>query len=124
MFTGVDKLKDHQLKLHMNKDVKPVAQPVRRLPFGLRNKVDKKLVELVKEDIINKVPSGPTQWVSPLVVVPKPDRGIRICVDMRKANEATEREWHPIPTVEEVLHELNGSMVCNKLHSKWGFPSR
>lgn len=121
VFTGVGKLKDYQLKLHINKDVKPVAQPVRRLPFGLREKVDKKLDELVKEDIIEEVPSGPTEWVSPLVVVPKPDGDIRICVDMRKANEAIERERHPIPTVEEVLHELNGSTVFSKLDLKWGF---
>lgn len=67
IFTGVGKLKDYQLKLHVNKDVKPVAQPVRRLPFGLREKVDKKLDELLKEDIIGEVPSGPTEWVSPLV---------------------------------------------------------
>lgn len=91
VFSGVGKLKDYQLKLHINKDVKPVAQPVRRLPFGLREKVDQKLDELLKEDIIEEVPSGPTEWVSPLVVVPKPDGDIRICVDMKKANEAIER---------------------------------
>ena len=121
VFSGVGKLKDYQLKLHINKDVKPVAQPVRRLPFGLREKVDQKLDELLKEDIIEEVPSGPTEWVSPLVVVPKPDGDIRICVDMRKANEAIERERHPIPTIEEVLHDLNGSTVFSKLDLKWGF---
>ena len=36
------KLKDFQLKLHIKDDVTPVAQPVRRLPFGLRAKVDEK----------------------------------------------------------------------------------
>ena len=51
-----------------------------------------KLDELLKEEIIEEVPSGPTEWVSPLVIVPKPDGDIRICVDMRKANEAIERE--------------------------------
>ena len=58
VFTGVGKLKDYQLKLHVNKDVKPVAQPVRRLPFGLREKVDKELDELLNEDIIEEVPNG------------------------------------------------------------------
>ena len=114
-------MKGYQLKLHLNKDVKPVAQLVRRLPFGLREKVDKKLDELLKEDIIEEVPSGPTQWVSPLVVVPKPDGDIRVCVDMRRANEAIERERHPIPTMEEVLHDLNGSTVFSKLDLKSGF---
>jgi len=121
MFQGVGKLKDFQLKLHINKNVQPVAQPVRRLPFGLRDKVDKKLDELLQEDIIEEVPCGPTEWTSPLVVVPKPDGDIRICVDMRRANEAIERERHPIPTIEEVLHDLNGATVFSKLDLHWGF---
>lgn len=63
VFSGVGKLKNCQLKLHVNKDVKPVAQPVRGLPFGLRDKVDKKLDELLKEDIIIVVqPSGSHLW--------------------------------------------------------------
>ena len=45
-FTGVGKLKDFQQKLHIKDDVTPVAQPVRRLPFCLRTKVDEKLDEL------------------------------------------------------------------------------
>ena len=43
ILTGVGKLKDYRLKLHTNKEVKPVAQQVLRLPFGLRDKVDIKL---------------------------------------------------------------------------------
>ena len=61
MCSGVGKLKDYQVKLHVNKDMKPVVQTVRRLPFGLREKVDKKLDELLKGDIIEEVHSGPTE---------------------------------------------------------------
>ena len=52
---------------------------------------NRQLDELLKEDIIEEVPSGPTEWVSPLVVVLKPDGDIRVCVDMRRANEAIEK---------------------------------
>ena len=121
VFTGVGKLKDFQLKLHVRDDVTPVAQPVRRLPFGLRAKVDEKLDELLAKDIIEEVLRNSTEWVSPLVVVPKTDGDIRICVDMRRANSAIERERHPIPTIEEVLYDLNGSTVFSKLDLKWGF---
>ena len=122
ILTGVGKLKDYQLKLNLNKDVKPVVQPVRRIPFGLREKVDKKLDELLSKDIIEEVPPNtPTEWVSPLVVVPKPDGDIRVCADMRRANEAIIRERHPIPTIEEVLYDLNGATVFSKLDLKWGF---
>ena len=49
------------------------------------------------------------------MVVPKPDGNIRICVDMRKANKAIDRESHPTPTIKEVLQNLNGSTVFTKV---------
>ena len=120
LFVGVGKLKNYQLKLHINKDVKPVAQGVPRLPFGLRDKVDGKLDDLLAKDIIEEVPNRPTEWVSPLVVVPKLDGDVRVCIDMRKANEAIVRERHPIPAIEEILYDLNGATVFSKLDLKWG----
>ncbi|XP_033760746.1 uncharacterized protein K02A2.6-like [Pecten maximus] len=46
---------------------------------------------------------------------------MRLCVDMRQANTAIIRERHPIPTVDEVIHDLNQSTVFNKLDLKWAF---
>ena len=114
LFTGVGLLKGYERKLYIDESVKPVAQPVRRIPFGLRERVNKKLDQLPQLDIIEEVPHGPSGWISPLVVVPKGDGDIRECVDMRRANEAIIRERHPIPTVKELLHDLNGSTVFSK----------
>ena len=41
-----------QLKTHNDKTVQPIVQPVRRLPFSLRGKVEKKLDELLEKEII------------------------------------------------------------------------
>ncbi|XP_046862400.1 myotubularin-related protein 5-like [Xenia sp. Carnegie-2017] len=57
----------------------------------------------------------PTDWVSPVVIVPKRDGNIRLCVDMRIANTAIKRTRHPIPTVEAVSMELNGARIFSKL---------
>ena len=46
---------------------------------------------------------------------------VRVCIDMRKANEAIARERHPIPTIEEILYDLNGATIFSKLDLKWGF---
>ena len=70
-----------------------------------------KVNELLENDIIERV-EGPTTWISPVVVAPKPSGDIRLCVDMRIANEAIVRESLPIPAVDEVLESLNGSTVC------------
>ena len=84
---GVGKLKNFQLQLHVDENVKPVVQPLRRLPFALIDKEAQKPTELEDDGIIERV-EGPTTWVSPLVVIPKNnDTDIRICVDMRQANK-------------------------------------
>lgn len=46
LFQGVGKLKNFKLKLHIDSGVEPVAQQMYRIPFTLRDKVDKKLQEL------------------------------------------------------------------------------
>ena len=43
LFNGVGLLKDYELKFNVDTFVKPVAQPVRRIPFGVGEKVEKKL---------------------------------------------------------------------------------
>ena len=60
-----------------------------------------KIRELEALDIIEET-RGPTNWVSPLVVTPKKDGDIRVIVDMRRANEAIERECHPIRTGQAI----------------------
>ena len=121
LFKDVGLLKDYSLKLNIDDNVEPVAQSLRRVPFGLREKVEKKLQELLALDIIEEAPEGPSRWVSPLVVVPKAGGDVRICVDMREANRAIMRERQPIPTVEELLNDMNSSTVFSKLDLKMGF---
>ena len=76
------KLKNRTVQLHINPDVKPIAQPARRVPFSLRSKVEEKINELVSQDIIESV-EGPTSWVNPVVIVPKPKGDITLCIGMR-----------------------------------------
>ncbi|CAB4009281.1 Transposon Tf2-6 poly, partial [Paramuricea clavata] len=120
LFQGIGKLKEYQMKLHIDPQVRPVAQSVRRTAFSLRGKIEEKLDELLREDIIEKV-DGPTPWVNPVVVVPKANGEVRLCVDMRCANKAIIRERHPIPTIDEILQDMQEGGVFSKLDLKWGY---
>ncbi|XP_032222562.1 uncharacterized protein K02A2.6-like [Nematostella vectensis] len=120
-FSGVGKLKGNKVKLHIDDKVEPVAQPVRRLPFGYRDKVADLLKRLQEEDIIEPVEGVASRWVSPIVVIPKEKVEIRMCIDLRKFNQAVLRERYPIPTMQEMLVELNGATVFSKLDLKQGF---
>ena len=113
-FERFGKLKHYEMKLHVDPKVKPVAQPVRRLPYSLWKKVDDMIKQLEAEDIIER------DWVSPIQVVLKGENDIRLVVDMRRANETIIRERHPIPTVEEVLQKLNGNAYFSELDFRSG----
>ena len=93
--------------MHIDKTVRPVAQARSRIPFHIRKQVKIKLNEMENDDIIERV-EGPTPWVSPIVVVPKPHNPeeIRICVDMRQLNKAIGRERHVSPTIDDIVSEL------------------
>ena len=118
--TGVGRLKDTKLKLHIDPSIKPVVQPTRKVPFHDREKVEAKLHELEDLDLIEKVTS-PTSWLSPIHIVPKKQGDIRVVIDMRRANEAIQRTRRPIPMVEDVIYELNGATVFSTLDLNMGY---
>ena len=113
LFHGIGQLKGVET-------VTPVAQPPRRIPFHICQKVDTELRNLEEKGIIERV-DGPTSWVSPLVITPKKNGEVRVCVDMRRANQAIIRERHPMPTVEDLIHTLNSATVFSKLDLRAGY---
>ncbi|XP_049299930.1 uncharacterized protein K02A2.6-like [Anopheles funestus] len=113
-------IKNIVLELPIKPDVTPFVQRYRRIPIGLEKLVDKKLDELLHQGVIEPV-NEPAKWVSPVVVVPKGNTDVRICVDMRRANEAVERENHPLPTFEDFLPQMAKAKVFSRLDIKNAF---
>ena len=82
--------------------------------------MEKELERLENLDIIEKV-TGPTPWVSPIVVVPKSTVEVRLCVDMREANKAVKREKQLMTTIDDLVADLNGATVFSKLDLSSGY---
>lgn len=112
-------IKDVVVDIPIKADVTPVVQPYRRIPVALEKVVDKKIDELLEMGVIEKV-NKPTKWISPMVVVPKGD-DVRICLDMRRANTAIERENHPLPTFDDFLPHLGKAKAFSRLDVKNAF---
>lgn len=114
------KIKGVMLDIPIKLDVKGVVQPYRRVPAPLEKQVDDKIDEMLRQGIIEKV-IGVSKWISQMVIAPKDVDDVRICVDMRRANMAIERENHPLPTLDDFLPQLNDAKIFSKLDVKQAY---
>ena len=65
--------------------------------------------------------SDPTDWCAGMVVVPKANGKVRICVDLTNLNNSMCRERHPLPAVEQTMAQLAGAKIFSKLDANSGF---
>ena len=97
-FQGIDKLKNHSVKLHVNTEVKPTATPPRSISYHLKKRASKVLEDMIKQDIIKEqLINEPVPWVSNAVIAPKPDGSIRMTLDPCNVSKAILPTIHPIP---------------------------
>jgi len=107
-------------KLHINSNVTSRALPCRNFPFAFQEDVKNELDRLVEIGVLAPVVE-PTEWVSQMAAVKKPDGSLRICIDPQPLNEALEREHYRLPTFNDVLLTLNNAKIFSKLDVKHVF---
>ena len=112
---GTTSLAEHVIKTG---DHPPTRQPVRRMPFALRDKVNSLVEEMLSQGVI--VPSA-SPWASPVVLVRKKDGGIRFCVDYRKLNSVTKLDEFPLPRIDDTLDLLAGARYFTTLDLASGY---
>lgn len=107
LFQGVGEF-SKPLQLRIRPGAEPVVRPPRRVPHALMTRLADKLEALVKHEVIAKV-DHPESFVSNLVIIEKKDGSLRICLDPKDLNNVLIREYHLIPTLDEIIPKL-----CNK----------
>lgn len=119
LFHGLGKLPG-KYSIVVDKSVQPVLCPTRKIPLGLK---DKLLIELNRMEtlgVVRKV-THPTDWVNAIVLIPKKDGSIRVCLDPRPLNKAVRRAQYSFPTVPEMAARLHGATVFSVLDARCGF---
>ena len=64
----------------------------------------------------------PTPWCHPIVVVPKQNGSIRLCLDLTKLNTVVCREYHQMESVQETLAKIGDECkFMTKLDANSGY---
>ena len=102
LFVGLGKL-EGQYSIKLKDDAKPFVLTVpRRVSIPLMSKVKTELDRMEDTEVISKI-NEPTEWCAGMVVVPKPNGNVRICVDLTKLTESVKRENFQLPAIDQTL---------------------
>nr|GFA50098.1 putative reverse transcriptase domain-containing protein [Tanacetum cinerariifolium] len=103
-------------------DLVPGAVPVARAPYRLApsemNELAEQLQELSDKGFIR--PSS-SPWGAPVLFVKKKDRSFHMCIDYRKLNKLTVKNRYPLPKIDDLFDQLQGSSVYSKIDLRSGY---
>ncbi|KAI5754516.1 hypothetical protein M8J77_009180 [Diaphorina citri] len=119
VFDGIGRMKG-DVDIEIINGRTPVRQPPRRIPISMREDLKKELEDMERMGIIKKETEY-TDWVSNLTIVRKDNKQLRICLDPRFLNEAIKDTKQQLPTLDEVLPELNNAKVFSTVDARKGF---
>ncbi|GJV50569.1 putative reverse transcriptase domain-containing protein [Tanacetum coccineum] len=68
---------------------------------------------------VARTPSSP--WGAPVLFVKKKDGSFRMCIDYRELNKLTVKNRYPLPRIDDLFDQLQGSRVYSKIDLRSGY---
>nr|GEZ71163.1 putative reverse transcriptase domain-containing protein [Tanacetum cinerariifolium] len=103
-------------------DLVPGATPVARAPYRLApaemQELSTQFQELSDKGFIR--PSS-SPWGAPVLFVKKKDGSFRMCIDYRELNKLTVKNRYPLPRIDDLFDQLQGSRVYSKIDMRSGY---
>nr|GEX61932.1 putative reverse transcriptase domain-containing protein [Tanacetum cinerariifolium] len=91
--------------------------PYRSAPSEMK-KLAKQLQELSEKGFIR--PSS-SSWGAPVLFVKKKDGSFRMCIDYGELNKLTVKNRYPLPRIDDLFDQLQGSSVYSKIDLRTGY---
>nr|GFC01627.1 retrovirus-related Pol polyprotein from transposon 17.6 [Tanacetum cinerariifolium] len=103
-------------------DLVPGAASVARAPYRLAPSEIKELAEQLKE-LSDKgfISPSSSPWGAPVLFVKKKDGSFRMCIDYRELNKLTVKNRYPLPRIDDLFDQLQGSSVYSKIDLRSGY---
>ncbi|GKA65828.1 putative reverse transcriptase domain-containing protein [Tanacetum coccineum] len=102
-------------------DLIPGVAPVARAPYRLApsemKELSKQLQELSEKGFIR--PSS-SPWGAPVLFVKKKDGSFRMCIDYLELNKLTIKNRYPLPRIDDLFDQMQGSSVYSKIDLRSG----
>ncbi|GJT52085.1 putative reverse transcriptase domain-containing protein [Tanacetum coccineum] len=106
-------------------DLVPGAAPVARAPYRLAPSEMKELFGQLKE-LSDKgfIRPSSSPWGAPVLFIEKKDGSFRMCIDYRELNKLTVKNRYPLPKMNDLLDQLQGSNIYSKIDLRSGLHTK
>ncbi|GJR65600.1 putative reverse transcriptase domain-containing protein [Tanacetum coccineum] len=103
-------------------DLMPGVAPVARAPYRLAPSEMKELSEQLQE-LSDKgfIRPSSSPWGAPVLFVKKKDGSFRMCIDYQELNKLTVKNRYPLPRIDDLFDQLQGSSVYSKIDLRSGY---
>ena len=103
-------------------DLVPGTTPLSKAPYRMAPAELKELKEQLQELLDSGfIRPSSSPWGSPVLFVKKKDGTLRMCIDYRGLNQVTIKNKYPLPRIDELFDQLQGSTVFSKLDLRQGY---
>nr|GEV17834.1 hypothetical protein [Tanacetum cinerariifolium] len=92
--------------------------PTRQVEFQIDLELAEQLQELSNKGFIR--PSS-SPWGALVLFVKKKDGSFRVCIDYRELNKLTVKNRYPLPRIDDLFDQLQGSSVYSKIDLRSGY---
>ncbi|MCH90079.1 gag-pol polyprotein, partial [Trifolium medium] len=103
-------------------DLVPGTSPVSMAPYRMSaselGELKKQLEELLEKKFIRPSVSP---WGAPVLLVKKKEGSMRLCIDYRQLNKVTIKNKYPLPRIDDLMDQLMGACVFNKIDLRSGY---
>nr|GEU70027.1 putative reverse transcriptase domain-containing protein [Tanacetum cinerariifolium]GEX75401.1 putative reverse transcriptase domain-containing protein [Tanacetum cinerariifolium] len=103
-------------------DLIPGAAPVARAPYQLALSEMKELSEQLQE-LSGKgfIRPSSSPWGASVLFIKKKDGSFRMCIDYHELNKLTVKNHYPLPRIDDLFDQLQGSSVYSKIDLRSGY---
>ena len=89
----------------------PIKQKLRRMRTEWLLKIKEVVIKQLKVGFIK--PVNQANWIATVVLVPKNDGKVRICVEFRDLNKACPKDDFPLPYIDVLVDNMVGSALMS-----------
>ncbi|KAJ4802068.1 polyprotein [Rhynchospora pubera] len=103
-------------------DLLPGTTPISKTPYRMAP-AEMKELKVQLEELLAKgfIRPSSSPWGAPVLFVRKKDGTLRLCIDYRELNKVTVKNRYPLPRIDDLFDQLQGSSVYSKIDLRTGY---